>query len=249
VLNLENAIVFDLESFPNVFTLDMECLTTDTRGTWEISQFRDDRQELMQWFNWLAATQTPMIGFNSLGYDYPVIHYIFHNPGVTAEQIYEFSMSIINSADRFGHMIWASDRFTPQIDVFKIHHFDNFAKSTSLKALQINMRSESVVEMDIPFGTVLTEPQVNDHLIPYNIHDVRETKKFAHFSMPMMSFRTTLIDRFGLDVMNWNDTKIGSRMMEDRLGKELCYDYSTGRKKTRQTPRTRIALNDIIFQW
>lgn len=248
-MNLNNAIVYDIETFPNCFTLAMECLTTDTAALWEISHFRDDRRELMQWFNWLHTTQTPMIGFNSLNFDYPVIHHIFNNPQATVEQIYEFAMSIINSTDRFGHMIWADSRFAPQIDVFKINHFDNMAKSTSLKALQINMRSPSVVDMPVEVGTILTQQQVDQLLIPYNIHDVDETKQFAHYNMDAIKFRVTLIEQFGVDVMSWNDSKIGSRMMEDKLGDELCYDRSTGRKEKRQTPRSRIALSDIIFPY
>lgn len=249
--NLESAILYDIETFPNCFTLHMQCLNSDASGTWEISQFRDDRQMLMQWFQYLAATQTAMIGFNNINFDYPVIHYLFHNPQASYEAIYNKAMSIIQSQDKFGHMVWADKRFAPQIDLFKIHHMDNPAKSTSLKALQINMRSKTVVDMPIPVGTVLTEQQINELLIPYNKHDVTQTKKFAEHSLEAIKFRVSLIDKpgFGIDVLNWPDTKIGSKIMETRLGDELCYDRSTGRRQLRQTPRTRIALADIIFPY
>lgn len=246
-MDLTNAVVYDIETFPNVFTLNMKMLNSDLNATWEISQYRDDRQLLIQWFNWLNNTQTPMIGFNNIAFDYPVIHFIFNNPFCTVEQIYSKAMSIIQTNDRFGHTIWEKDRFAPQIDLFKIHHFDNPAKSTNLKSLQINMRSPSVVESAVPFGTMLTPEQIENELIPYNKHDVEKTKEFALFSMEAINFRLSLIPQFGVDVLNWPDTKIGSRMMEDRLGRELCYDFSTGRRQTRQTPRYRIALNDIIF--
>lgn len=246
---LDNSIVYDIEAYPNVFTLDMEMLHGDTRATWEISHFRDDRKALLEWFNWLAATQTPMIGFNNINYDYPMIHFIMMNPNCTVEQIREKNDSIINSKDRFGHLIWERDRFAPQIDLFKINHFDNMAKSTSLKALQVNMRLPNVVESSVGFDEILTVEQVDNDVISYNIHDVKSTKEFAHHNMQAMEFRTSLIEQFGADVMNWPDTKIGSRMMEAKLGKELCYDYSTGKKKTRQTPRSRIALDEIIFPY
>ncbi len=249
-VNLDAAIIYDIEAYPNVFTLHMECLNNDFAATWEISEFRDDRRDLMHWFQWLAQTQTVMIGFNSIGYDYPVIDFIFRNPYCTVAQIYDKSMSIINSfADRFGHVVWASDRFAPQCDLFKIYHMDNNAKSTSLKALQINMRSASVVDAPIEFGTYLTREQTNELLIPYNKHDVSETKQFAKFSMEAINFRLSLVDQFGIDVLNFPDTKIGSKIMEQRLGDELCYDRSTGRKQTRQTPRSRIALKDIILPY
>lgn len=248
-LDLTNAIVYDIETFPNVFTLRMECLNNDVAAVWEISHFRDDRQDLIIWFNHMCQTQTPMIGFNSIHFDYPVIHYIFNNPNASVEQIYEFAMSIINSDNRFAHTVWAQDRFAPQIDVFKICHFDNMAKSTSLKALQINMRSPSVVDMPIEVGTTLTHEQTQRLLIPYNIHDVDETKRFTLLIMDALNFRLSLIEKFGVDVMNWSDSKIGGSIVENKLGKELCYDYVNGRRQKRQTPRFRIALNDIIFPY
>jgi len=242
-------VVYDVETFPNVFTLYMRTLDGKTRSVWEISHFRDDRQALMQWFNWLSQTQTFMIGFNNINFDYPIIHFIFNNPHCTVEQIYEKAQSIIHSFDKFGHVVWADGRFAPQIDLFKIHHFDNMAKSTGLKALEINMRSDSVVDMPVEIGSFLTQQQVDDLVIPYNGHDIDETAQFAMFSMDAMEFRVSLIPQFGVDVMNWPDTKIGARMMEDKIGKELCYDFSTGRKVTRQTPRHRIALTDVIFSY
>ena len=248
-MNLSNAVCFDVETFPSVFTLHMECLNSDTNATWEISHFRDDRVQLMQWFNYLAQTQTPMIGFNSISFDYPIIHQIFSDPHITVEQIYAKAMSIIQSNDRFGHIIWPDNRFSPQIDLFSLHHMNNPAKSTSLKALQINMRSQSVVDMPVEVGTMLTEQQVNELLIPYNRHDVTETKRFAHLSMDALNFRVSLIPQFGVDVLNWPDTKIGSKVMETRLGAELCYDMSSGRKQMRQSPRSQVAIRDIIFPY
>lgn len=249
-LSLLTAVVYDIETFPNCFTLTMRTLYGDTLATWEISPFRDDRRDLITWFNHLRQTQTVMIGFNNIGFDYPVIHYIFTNPNCTVEQIYAKAMSIINGFDnRFAHIVWERDRFAPQLDLYKIYHFDNKAKTTNLKALQINMRAETVVDMPIENGTVLTKQQIDELLVPYNVHDVDETKRFALHSLDAINFRMSLIPIFGVDVLNWADTKIGSRMIESRLGDDLCFDRSSGRKVPRQTPRGRIALADIIFPY
>lgn len=248
---LDSALVYDIETFPNCFTFHFEMLNSKVSGTFEISHFRDDRTALIQFFNWLRQTQTAMIGFNNIHFDYPVCHFIYMNPTATVEEIYAFAMSIINSKDRFGHTIWERDRFAPQIDLFKINHFDNKAKSTGLKALQINMRAESVVDMPVANGTFLNQQQIDESLIPYNKHDVTETKDFALINMDALRFRVDQIPQFGVDVMNWPDTKIGARLMEKRLGDELCFDRSTGygRGRMRQTPRSKIAINDIIFPY
>lgn len=249
-LSLQNAICYDIETFPNCFSFHFEMLNSDYSATFEISEFRDDRQAFFEFLQWCKDGQIPMISFNGIHFDYPIIHYIFYTPNCTVYQIYDKAMAIINSFDnRFAHVIWADSRIAPQIDIFKINHFDNKAKSTSLKALQINMRTDSVVDMPVEVGTTLTPHQINNLLIPYNKHDVKETKRFALFNMEAIQFRLNQIENFGLDVMNWPDTKIGSRMMEQRLGNDICYDFSTGRKRMRQTPRSRIAVNDIIFPY
>jgi len=249
-MNLTSAVVLDIETFPNCFTVAMEPLFQDEpKWVWEISHRRDDRRELLQWLQWLAQTQTPMITFNGIHFDYPVIHFLIENNAASVEQIYTKAMSIIESGDKFGHTIWPDKRHIPQIDLFKLYHFDNPAKSTSLKYLQVNMRAETVVDMPVENGTMLNAQQIDDLLIPYNRHDVSKTKQFALSSMDAINFRISLIDQFGVDVLNWNDTKIGEQIIIRKLGNDLCYDFSTGRKKIRQTPRTSVALNEIIFPY
>lgn len=255
-MKLDQAIVYDIETFPNLFSLHMEMLHTDQSSTWEISPWRDDRQALFQWFDYLRANRIPMIGFNNVHFDYPVIHYLFSHPNATVAQIYAKAMDIIKG-DRFGGTIWESDRFAPQIDLFKIHHFDNRAKTTNLKALQINMRAPSVVDMPVEVGSMLEQFQAHELVIPYNKHDVRETKRFAQFSMKAIEFRIGLLDTLQGDVMNYNDTKIGEKILEERIGSAICYEkvwIDTGfngegyyKKEPRQTHRNRIALKDIIF--
>lgn len=247
--SLDNAIIYDIESFPNCFTFSMEMLRSDTKATWEISEFRNDTAQLMEFFRWLSQCQVPMIGFNNINYDYPICHMLNRNPHAGYQGAYRKTMEIIEGNDKFGHIIWADDRFAPQIDLFKLHHFDNKARSTGLKTLQINMRSESVVDIPVENGTVLTKQQIDELLIPYNLHDVIETKQFAKFSEEAMQFRVNMIDKFGAEVLNWNDTKIGEQTVIQKLGDELCYDRSSGRRQMRQTIRPTVALDNVIFPY
>jgi len=248
-ISLDHAICYDCETLPNVFTLNAQGLHSDFNSTWEISEFRDDRFYLFQWFDHLYRNQIPMLGFNNVYFDYAVIHWLKNNPNATVAQIYEFAMNIINSQNRFGNTIWDRDRFAPQIDLFKIYHFDNKAKTTSLKALEINMRSEKVIESDL-IGKRVTPQQIDGELIPYNKHDVAETKKFALNSLSAINFRIGLMSEFGVEVLNWNDTKIGEKILEKKIGQEICYyQDENGRKQKRQSPRNRVALSEIIFPY
>lgn len=249
MLNLTNAEVYDIEVLPNCFTMSVELLNSDVKSTWEISEFRDDRAQMLAHLDYLYRNRVPMLGYNNIHYDYPILHYIFTNPNVTPHDIYLKSQEIIGSTNRFAHIVWERDRFAPQIDLLKLNHFDNKAKATSLKALQVNMRSHNVVESKTPWHEPISQADIDGDLIPYNIHDVSETKKFAHHCMAAIKFRMGLIEQFGLEVLNWNDTKIGEEILIKRIGPDICFDFSSGRKVKRQTFRERIVLSDIIFPY
>ena len=249
MISIDHAQVYDVETYPNAITIRTESLFDNTQSVWQISEFVDQRQQFFEWFDYVSRANIPKIGFNNVYFDYQVVHYIFMNPTASVKQIYDYAMSLINSISKFGNTIWANDRLVPQIDTFQINHFHNKAKSTSLKALQINMRCQSVQDLPIPVGTYLTQQQIEEVLIPYNGHDVHTTKQFALINLEAIRFRISLIEQFGIDVLNWPDSKIGTNMMESMLGKELCYDFSTGKKKRRQSPRSLINIGEVIFPY
>lgn len=248
-MNLDNAVVYDNEHFPNASTITIESFNSDLVHTFVFSPWQNDLADFIAWFDHMSNAGHLMIGYNNASYDYSMIHFIRTTPGVTPEMMYAKNEEIIRSKDRFGHIIWDRDRLIPQIDLMKIHHFDNKAKTTTLKALQINMRAETVLESRVPFGTILTEQMLREDIIPYNRHDVKETKRFAHMSRSAIDFRLSLVPQYGVPVLNWNDTKIGEEMLVKRLGDDVCFDYSSGRKQKRQTPRRSIPLRDIIFPY
>lgn len=247
-ISLDEAIVYDIEAFPNLFLVHMEHLHTDATWTFEISDFRDDTLALIQTLKYLSDRNIPMISFNGINYDYPMLHHFWRNGGQTAAQMYAKNQSIFESQDRFGHIIWPRDRLAPQIDLYRIHHFDNKAKTTSLKGLEFNMRSRLVLESPIPFGTALTAEQVPVVRF-YCAYDTSETKRFAHYSMTAIEFRMGLLDQFGVDVLSWNDTKFGEELLIQRIGPDVCFDWWSGRKVKRQTIRHSIALADVIFPY
>lgn len=247
-MNLESAVVYDIETTISAFTLNCQGLFSDLEMTFEISPHRDDRRELLAWFEYWRATETPMIGFNSVAFDYPVIHHIWQNPDCSLQDIYDKAQERIRDHTNFG-IIWQSDRLCPQWDLLKMMHFDNHAKRTSLKALQFAMRSENVQEMPLPFDQPMSQEEVRGVLIPYNSHDVSETKKFALYNLDAIKFRIGLSATLRGDVLNFSDSKIGSKILEQRLGDDLCYTWDSGRKEARRTKRATIALADVIFPY
>jgi hypothetical protein len=245
-VNLDQAIVFDIETLPNLFSLHFEAMFSNLSGTFEISEFRDDRAALLAWFDYWQANQVLMVGYNSLAFDTPVLHFLRDNPGATYFDIYDKAQEQIHDRTNFK-TIRPRDYFAPQCDLLKLWHFDNNARRTSLKALEFNMRLDSVVEMPLPFDKPIAREDVDRILIPYNKWDVSATKQFALVSLDAIKFRIELMDILDGDVLNWSDAKVGSKILEQRLGDDLCYTWASGKREPRQTRRTRIALADIIF--
>jgi len=246
--------VWDIESFPNVFTLSLKEAGTTNRWRFEISHRRNDYDRLVQMIQWLAYTKARMVGFNNVGFDYPVLHFILEHPGPpTAAQINRKVGQIINvdHSRRFDHIIWDRDRYVEQIDLLKIHHFDNVARFTSLKVLEFNMRSGNIQDLPFAPGSVLTDSQI-DTLISYNDHDVDQTEAFYFKSLDQIRFREELSKKYSHNFLNHNDTKIGKDyfIMElERLMPGSCYTTVDGKRTPRQTWRSSIALRDVIFPY
>jgi hypothetical protein len=171
-----------------------------------------------------------------------------------AATLYAKAMAIINSQDndeRWVHLVKPSDQIVQQVDLYKIHHFDNKARATSLKVLEFNMRSDSIADLPFPVGTHLDANQI-EVLKKYNAHDVAQTKQFYHHSREMLAFREELTKKYQRDFINHNDTKIGKDyfVMELERAGVSCYDYSPAKGRTpRQTPRPIIWLKDAILPW
>lgn len=243
--------VYDIETYPNVFTVTVYRPQDQAIWRYEISHRKNQGVEFFQLLTAIRDSGGKMVGFNNVGFDYPVIHQLVIAGGhITCAELYNKAQAIINSFDNFGHMVWESDRYVPQIDLYKIHHFDNKARSTSLKMLEFNMRSRSIQDLPFSPGTQLTHDQI-DELIVYNDKDVFETAKFLSESISQIEFREELSAKYDRDFTNHNDTKIGKDyfIMElERLGIP-CYHRRNGRREPRQTPRPTIALVDVILPW
>lgn len=248
---MSDAYVHDIENYPNVFLFGAIHALTETPYIFEISHRRDDRQAFYLFTEYLREHRAEEIGYNNLGYDYPVQHSILNNiMYITNADIYKKGDSIINAGDenRFAHMVWEKDWIVPQLDLYKIHHFDNQAKRTSLKTLEFNMRMENIEDLPFTPGTYLTDSQI-DTLRQYLMHDLKATLMFYKHSKKLIDFRRELSAKYGRNFMNHNDTKIGKDYFIMELEKSGIQCFEPGSRKPRQTHRLSIALNSVIFPY
>jgi len=245
--------IYDIETYPNVFTLTIEHCVNAQRVVFEISPWRNDSAAIIGYLRELKNTNSRMVGFNNLGFDYPIIHKLINMGSSDARTLYDFGQSIINSQNsdnRWRYQVRVSDRHVEQIDLFKIHHFDNRARSASLKMIEFNMRSDNIKDLPFPVGQELNQHQI-DTLKQYNAHDVEQTKLFYHKSFAMIEFREQLSAKYKKDFLNHSDIKIGKDYFIMKLEQHgvQCYEFGVNGRKPRQTPRANLALKDCIFPW
>lgn len=259
-----NDFCYDLESYPNVWTMTIVRCDGKHLRQYEISHRKNDLDGLIKCLRYLIENKCRMIAYNNLGYDYHLIHEIIEililakksgkSPAVKAEILYHLTMQIIEAMkdeDRSFKSIPESQHFIKQVDLYKLNHFDNKAKRTSLKVLEVNMRSKNVEDLPFPVGKVLTDDEI-DVLLKYNTHDVMETLKFYYYNIDALVLREVLSERFGFDCTNYSDTKIGETLFIESLESTRpgsCYVQSKFGRKPRQTKRDKIDIGECLFDY
>ena len=66
---MTNDIIWDCETYPNVFTLHAIHAHLPIEWSFEISDWRNDSSAIIQWVHWLKSIDARMVGFNSIGFD------------------------------------------------------------------------------------------------------------------------------------------------------------------------------------
>lgn len=236
---------YDIEALPNFFSCCVKRKSDGTKWQFEISIWAHQGWDLYCFLMQVANSGGEMVGYNNIHYDYSMIHFFIEHQGqLTAEQLRYKSDQIIGAETPWENVVWPDQRFVKQIDLMKIHHFDNSAKRTSLKLLEFNMRRRNILELDIGFDTLITTQEQREKVLHYNWEDVDATEEFLDYSMPMIEFRKELTEKYGKDFTNHNDTKIG----EDYFIMKLK-ESGVRAHKSIQTWRTLINPSDIIIPW
>ena len=233
--------VYDIEFYRNFFVVNFRSFPDgEERLTFEISQRKDQRKELL---TFLETEGLRLIGFNNVGYDYPVLHMLIESPEISLLIWWKkVQRDIFNNTDR-KKVIWESQRKVFQIDLFKINHYDNMARSTSLKWLEFTKRWSKVQDLPIKPDQVINEPQI-PKMIAYCWNDVDFTFELAHDCWNAVKFRENMTEVLGRNVMDYSDVKLGEYLNQKK------YEELSGRRwkefREERTHRRDYRMSDII---
>lgn len=229
--------VYDIETYMDIFTFIFRPVQKGKEYLiFEISSRKNQLRELVSFL------KIPHIGigYNNIFFDYPILHFIMNNPNCTLEELYEEKNEIF--ASEFPRVpVW--NHIHEQVDLMKVWHYDNRARSCSLKWLEFSFDWHKV--QDLPFNPNKPVGIENfDKLIEYNINDVDFTYFFTGKSMDMLNFRREMSVFLNHNVMNYSDVKIGEYI------NRINYEKNSGKRynefKDRKTFRGSFKASQLI---
>ena len=251
--------VYDLESLSNLFTYTGYRSKTDTWYQYVICKWRNDGKLL---YEHLTEEKFIQCGFNNLAYDYPLLHhflrhwkgeYEYYDGQELAQALYAKSQYLID--ELFTEV---KKPLIPQIDLYKIWHYNNKARTQNLKGLEIQMRMENVEEMPI-HHTQWCKQGDEIQVLGYNKNDVLATYKFLLVTLGRTEYslykgknklqlRNDLNKKFHVNVTNMGDVPMGEELMLQLYSREVGANPRY-LKKSGGTPRDIIYLKDCIPSW
>ena len=251
--------VYDIEVLSNLFTYTGYCRQTKTFHQFVIHSSRNDYEEFIKH---ILRGDLIMIGYNNDSYDYPVIHHMInHYDAYRMLSGYELSQRIYAKSQEIINMEFSAvadwNKHIKQIDLFKIWHFDNAAKSTSLKNLEVAMNLPLVEDMPFSHTHWVTEEEI-PLILDYNKNDVVATNEFLNITqgqteLPLykgknkIQLRYAIAHKFKLNGMNFNDIKLGTEL----ILKLYCerFKKNMGSVRKMKTLRPIIHLKDCLPEW
>lgn len=221
-LKNRNSWVYDIETLKSCFTYSAINIDTEEIVKYVIHK---DKFELLELINHLISCKG-QIGFNNINFDYPIIHYILKNWKIWLAKyrenqeeiiliIYKKAQELINNQNQEGFflLIKESEVIILQLDLFKVWHYDNRARMTSLKALEISMNYPNVMDMPIHHTEENVTVDQIEEILEYNINDVLATYEFYKKSLNKIELRKQINNKYNFNCINSSDTKIGEDLM------------------------------------
>lgn len=254
-----NIYVIDVETLKSLF-----CYTGINIETNEVVKFVLHKEiwELESFVNHLNNCKGH-VTFNGINFDYPIIHWILKNYHKThnynsiedrinfIHQIHEEAQRIIEEQNKpdFNSVVAIKfkDVLIPQLDLFKLWHYNNKARSTSLKSLEISMNYPNVMEMPIEHTKDNITLEEIPAILEYNLNDVLATFEFYKKSKQKIDLRQDLNKTYNLNCLNFSDSKIGEQLILKLYCDKTEKDFWEVKKQ--RTYRDKISFKDCILDY
>jgi len=247
--------VMDYETLSNCFIACFEAVNSEEQRIFVIHESQNDILELVEFLQENISSDEWHVSFNGLGFDSQITEYILrnrdsiiHNKGeVIAKWIYGKAQNVI-SRQNAGEFLEFSPRDLQinQVDVFKLNHWDNNAKRSSLKWIQYTMDWPNIIDMPIHHTETIVAEQIPE-IIRYCINDVKSTKQIMKLSKEQIGLRKTLTDEYGINLFSASEPRISKELFLHFLSQKL--EMKKWDLRQARTHRARITVKNIILPY
>jgi hypothetical protein len=253
---MANHYVHDYETLINCFVAVFEHYREDKRKVFIIHELQNDLPELIDFLKTNAVFKEWHISFNGLAFDSQITEFIIRKKAelmvMSAEEaanaIYKKAQEVITRQDRGEWNEFSEkDLHIKQVDVFKLNHWDNPAKRSSLKWIQYSMDWDNIQEMPIHHNTFIKTRAELDMIVTYCINDVRSTKRIMQLSKDQINLRQSLTAEYGIMLYSASEPRISKELFMLFLSKQTGIPKWELRQL--RTNRTSITVRDLILPY
>ena len=221
---MQKLYAFDIECYPNLFTLAAIGIDTDERFIFEWSERKDNRNELREW-----VKGKTLIGYNAISYDMPMLNYVIGEPTSVAG-CFNLSKYIIEDVaqykERIHHLRYEKKKYKV-VDLAKALT-GNGGRFPSLKQVAIHLQWGRLQDLPYPPTEKLSLEKI-ETVIDYNFNDVGITKALYLNIMSKVNMRRDIGVQFGIDAINASDSKIADLVFGQHI--EIKRDAGTARSQ------------------
>ncbi|NBP01939.1 MAG: hypothetical protein EBU90_17720, partial [Proteobacteria bacterium] len=212
-----NHYVMDYETLINMFGAVFQHYKTGETKQFVVHRLRNNFPELVDFLLENRDSEEWHISYNGLNFDAQITEFILRNADelinedalTIATNIYNFAQSVIEKTSNNEFPPFAPHELSiPQIDVFKLNHWDNAAKRSSLKWIQYSMDWFNIQEMPIHHSTYIhTQAQINE-IMTYCVNDVESCRQIMNLSKDQIKLRKSLTEEYSINLYSASEPKI-----------------------------------------
>jgi hypothetical protein len=248
--------VMDYETNSNCFLGVFQHFKTEETHVFTMGPLRNDIHKILDFFEQNHLENEWHISFNGLAFDAQLTQHIIENSERMKEmkgedigkELYKEAQDIIGRMNRREWQKYSEKKLAiKQIDLFKLNHWDNPAKSSSLKWIQCSMNWHNVQDMPIEHTEEINTVEMLKDIASYCRNDVTSTKEIMNLCKQQIALRGTLTEEYGINLYSASEPRISKELFMYFLCKKL--NKTKWDLKDLRSFRHEIRVKDILLPY
>ena len=238
--------VYDIEIFPNCFSLTIKNTETKEFQFFELSNRKNNLVDLVPLF---LDKRYLFCGYNNIHYDNPIVNFIIEYKETLKNStrldieynLFQLSQTIIKG-DLEKWKKWKYANNFETLDLLTMLFSQKLR--VGLKEMQVTMKYSNIQEYDGNFEAPIPEEDI-PKMIQYNINDVNSTEELLYRCENDIKLRLNIEEEYGIKALNKDGVNLGMEILKTKYLEKTHKTWND--IKDLRSPCDKIALNEIIL--